>query len=204
MTRQLVAESLLAQDALARFQSLVDELVNVLGNLAVVAAIEVHGCERRYFTAGHVDLGRLEAARPDHLFQIGSQSKTVVAMTVLLLHRARLLNLDTRVRHYLDLPIDDRITVRHLIMNTCGLGETTLAMLPARLDPRLKVAPRDLLALALPQGQLFEPGSRFDYCNTGWVIAALLIEAFCTAPQSVRNVLQKVVFVPVLKYAGNG
>lgn len=172
----------LAADAVSRFQHLVDELVSVLCNLAVVAAIDVQGYGRRYFTAGHVDLTRTEVARPEHLFQIGSQSKTIVAMTLLLLHRAGLIDLDAKVREYLDLPIDERITVRHLAMNTCGLGENTFALLPARLDPRLKWSPRDLVALALPQGQLFEPGSRFDYCNTGWVVAAMVIESICGKP----------------------
>jgi D-alanyl-D-alanine carboxypeptidase len=101
---------------------------------------------------------------------------------MLLLHRAKLVNLDGRVLDYLDLPIDARITVRHLVMNMCGLGEMTFAMLPGRFDPRVKYHPRDLVALALPQGQLFAPGSQFDYCNTGWTVAALVIEAVTGKP----------------------
>ena len=49
-------------------------------------------------------------------------------------------------------------------------------------DKRKVITPRDLIALALPQGQLFEPGARFDYCNTGWVIAALAVEAVSGEP----------------------
>lgn len=171
-----------ARDAMSRFARVIEDFVTGLGNLGVVAAIEVHGLGRRYFAAGHCDLERKTAAGSGHLFQIGSQSKTVVAMTVLHLSRAGLLSLDDEVRSHLDLPIDSRITIRHLLMNSCGLGETLYAMPPARRDPRLRITPRDLVALALPQGQLFEPGSQFDYCNTGWIIAAMIIESVCGKP----------------------
>jgi D-alanyl-D-alanine carboxypeptidase len=103
-------------------------------------------------------------------------------MTLLSMFKAKEIDLDVSVRHYLDLPIDPRITLRQLIMNTSGLGETIFAMPPARFNPLLEISPRDLVALALPQGQVFEPGHHFDYCNTGWVIAALAIEAVCAQP----------------------
>jgi D-alanyl-D-alanine carboxypeptidase len=179
---QLEAKSAAAQDAVVRFGRVIEQFVTTLGNLGVLAAIEVHGRGRHYFTAGHCDLEHTAAANARHLFQIGSQSKTVVAMTVLLLEREGRIRLDDTVQTHVDLPIDRRITVRHLLMNTCGLGETMVAMPPARRDPRVRIAPRDLVALALPQGQLFEPGSQFDYCNTGWVIAAQIIEAVCAKP----------------------
>jgi D-alanyl-D-alanine carboxypeptidase len=182
MRAQLEPRSPAARDATVRFECIVEELVTTLGNLSVLAAIEVHGRGRWYFTAGHADLARTTAAATKHLYQIASQSKTVVALALVLLERAGKVELDDLVSKYLDLPIDRRITLRHLIMNTCGLGETVFAMPPARRDPRITYTPRDLIALALPQGQLFEPGRCFDYCNTGWVIAAMVIEKVCRKP----------------------
>jgi len=67
-------------------------------------------------------------------------------------------------------------------MNTSGLGEFMFAIPAARRDPGIELAPRDLIALALPQGQLFPPGDHFDYCNTGWVIAALIAQRVCDQP----------------------
>jgi D-alanyl-D-alanine carboxypeptidase len=170
------------RQAIARFEALLGDFVGVLGNLAAIAAIDVQGCGRRFFATGHADLAKTEPARPDHLFQIGSQSKTLVAMALLRLHRAGRLDLDEPVAERLGLPIDRRITARHLAMNQSGLGESTFATPADRRDPRLAIAPRDLVALALPQGQLFEPGSQFDYCNTGWTVAAMLIELLCGKP----------------------
>nr|WP_047168083.1 serine hydrolase domain-containing protein [Sphingomonas sp. Y57] len=165
-----------------RFQALLDDYVGILGNLGAIAAIEIDGGERLYFSAGFADHGRSVPASASHHYQVGSQSKTVVAITMLLLARAGQVDLDRSVRAYVDLPIDARITVRHLLMNQSGLGEMTSGLLHGRWDPRIAIKPRDLVAIALPYGQLFEPGAQFDYCNTGWVIAVLVIEAICARP----------------------
>lgn len=164
------------RDAVRRFQAILDQFTNELGNLAAIAAIEVHGRGRLYLASGYADLTKAELATTGHLYQIGSQSKTALAVLMLILERQKRVRLDDPFVRYLTLPIDDRITLRHLLMNQSGLGEPTFAMPHDRRDPRVIYAPRDLVALALPQGQLFEPGSRFDYSNTGWVIAAMIIE----------------------------
>lgn len=195
MREQLRENSATAQDAAMRFDNLLNEFVEVLDNIAVVAAIDVRGIGRRYFTKGHIDISRAELANSNHLFQIGSQSKTFVAIAMLLLHRAKRIDLDARVRHHIDIPVDGRISLRHLLMNTCGLGEYTFAMPLTRLDPRIPLTPRDLVALALPQGQLFEPGTRFDYCNTGWTIAAMVIESVCG--KAYGEVIHELVLTPL-------
>nr|WP_316638938.1 serine hydrolase domain-containing protein [uncultured Roseateles sp.] len=166
-----------ALDALHRLDGLVTDFVELLGNLGVLVAIDVDGLGRVSFTAGHSNLEKSRTVQPGDVFEIGSQSKTVTAMTLVLLARDGLLNLDDPVSRHLDLPIDRRITVRHLLMNASGLGEYTYGIFGARFDPRIKLTPHQLLAFALSQGQVFEPGAHFDYCNTGWLIAAMLIEA---------------------------
>lgn len=171
-----VPRTVLGIDAVERFARIVHDFVDRLGNLGALVVIDVDGVGRMNFTAGHADRQRTRAVTPNDIFQIGSQSKTITAMLLVLLARDGMLDLDSSVRDYLDLPIDRRITPRHLLMNTSGLGEFSRA-LGEHFDMRTPLAPRDLVALALPQGQLFEPGDRFDYCNTGWVIAAMLAEA---------------------------
>jgi D-alanyl-D-alanine carboxypeptidase len=195
MSYPLIPSSEAAADAVQRFQIVLDDFTNDLGNLAAIAAIDVHEQGRLYLTSGFADLEKTETATSGHVFQIGSQSKTALAVVMLRLQGEGRLRLDDRVIAYLDLPIDKRITLRHLVMNQSGLGEATFAMLGKRRDPRIRYAPRDLVALALPQGQLFEPGSRFDYCNTGWVIAAMIIEKVCGVPCSA--VIRRMVVEPL-------
>ena len=168
--------------AVRRFQRVLDDFVGVLGNLGAIAAIDLRGGERLYFASGHADIDKTEPAGRGHLFQMGSQSKTFVTATLLVMARAGRLSLEDPVIDHLDLPIDPRITVRHLLMNSSGLGEYTRTFLADRYDPRVPMTPRDLISLALPQGQLFDPGAHFDYCNTGWVIAAQIIETLTGKP----------------------
>lgn len=186
MTRTASAEA-----AVGRFQRVLDDFVDTLGNLGALAAIDIQGAGRIYLSSGHADIGRTERASRDHLFQMGSQSKTFVTVTLLLMARAGQLSLEDPVIAHLDLPIDPRITVRHLLMNSSGLGEYTRAFLADRYDPRVPMTPRDLISLAMPQGQLFEPGAHFDYCNTGWVIAAQVIERLSGRPyqEAVRELI---------------
>jgi D-alanyl-D-alanine carboxypeptidase len=147
-----------------------------LGNLAALVAVDVPGQEPIIISSGHCDINRQRPVTNSSLYQIGSQTKIFVAIAMVLLQRDGVLSLDDPLSLHLKLPVDERIRLKHLIMNTSGLGEFSLSMHTARFDPRVEWAPRDLVALALAHGQLFEPGERFDYCNTGWIIAALVIE----------------------------
>ncbi|RJF90237.1 serine hydrolase domain-containing protein [Sphingomonas cavernae] len=177
MTASLISRPNVGEDAVQRLNNLANYHVDVLKNVGVSIGIDLPGSERIYVTAGHADRHGTTPVKKDHLFQIGSQSKTAVAMTLLLLERSGAVSLDDAVLDHVDLPIDRRITIRHLLMNASGLGEFTSAFVQRQLDPHITYAPRDLVAMALPQGQIFEPGDRFDYSNTGWVVAALAIEA---------------------------
>lgn len=198
MSRSLgqAATPLKAADIKQRFQRIVDDLVLELGNLAAIAAIAVPGHGRFYFAAGKVDREGSEDATPRHLFQIGSQSKTFVAIALLLLERAGDLSLDDRLIDHLDVSVDPRITLRHLVMNSSGLGEYTWGVLNLRYDPRVMLAPRDLVGIALPQGQLFDPGAHFDYCNTGFVLAAMVIAKVSGKPY--QTVLADRIVLPLL------
>lgn len=186
----MITENPIAAATLRRFEALLSHYVEVLGNLGVLVALDVPGLPRTYLSAGHADADRSIPVRNDHCFQIGSQTKTIVAMTMILLAREGALNLDDVVAKYLDLPIDRRIKIRHLLQNSSGLGEFSAAFSSDRAM-FVEYSPRDLVALALPQGQLFEPGECFDYCNTGWVIAAQIIEEVTGRPygQAVRRLL---------------
>lgn len=162
---------------LDRLAFAVEECVSRLGNLGVLVGIALPNGERHYAASGHANPLKSELINKYHLFQIGSQSKTFVAIAILLLARDGKLHLDDPVVKHIQLQIDPRITIKQLIMNTSGLGEYTFAMGKNVNDPYLKITPRELIDFALPLGQLFSPGERFDYCNTGWVVATLVIEA---------------------------
>lgn len=93
---------------------------------------------------------------------------------------------DLRVRELLgdDLPlVDDRVTVRHLLEHTSGIGDYIDEDAGWRPDDYVLPVPVHELAttedyLKVLDGipQLFEPGERVKYCNSGYVVLALLAE----------------------------
>jgi CubicO group peptidase (beta-lactamase class C family) len=96
------------------------------------------------------------------------------------------LPLDLRVRELLgaDLPlIDDRVTVRHLLTHTSGIGDYFDEDVHPDAEAYVTSVPvyeltttEDYLRVLDGHPQLFAPGEREKYCNGGYVVLALLAE----------------------------
>lgn len=112
---------------------------------------------------GYSNIEKRIPVAPDQLFQIGSITKSFVALVLLQLHDEGKLDLQKPVLDYLpDLPIAcgfGTITVHHLLTHTSGLPDN-LALFSS--DPTAR----------LVQG--FKPGEHFHYCNAGFDILGLL------------------------------
>jgi CubicO group peptidase (beta-lactamase class C family) len=108
---------------------------------------------------------------PEHLFQIGSISKSFTALTVLRLREEGKIDLDAPILEYLPwLPIETNhgtVTVHHLLTHTSGLPNT-LCLFSS--DPAARLV------------QAFRPGSHFDYCNLGFEILGHLLEKAAGKP----------------------
>jgi D-alanyl-D-alanine carboxypeptidase len=112
---------------------------------------------------GYADVDKRTAVTTDHLFQIGSITKSFVALVLLQLRDEGKLDVQKPVLDYLPgLPIVTEfgpVTVHHLLTHTSGLPDN-LAMFSA--DPSAR----------LVQG--FKPGEHFHYCNAGFDMLGLL------------------------------
>lgn len=118
---------------------------------------------RRVACYGYANLdGRLPVS-PDHRFQIGSITKSFVALVILQLHEEGKLDLQAPVLDYLpDLPIVTEygtVTIHHLLTHTSGLPDNIGIFIA---DP----------AARLVQG--FTPGQHFHYCNPAFAILGQL------------------------------
>jgi D-alanyl-D-alanine carboxypeptidase len=112
---------------------------------------------------GFADVERRIAVGEDHLFQIGSITKSFVALVLLELRDEGKLDLQKPILDYLPaLPIEagfGPITIHHLLTHTSGLPDDQ-GVFPS--DPSAR----------LVQG--FNPGEHFHYCNAGFTILGLL------------------------------
>ncbi len=112
---------------------------------------------------GYANVDLRQPVTTDHLFQIGSITKSFVALVLLQMRGEGKLDLQKPVLDYLPgLPIVTEfgtVTVHHLLTHTSGLPDN-LGLFSA--DP----------AVRLVQG--FKPGEHFHYCNAGFDILGLL------------------------------
>jgi CubicO group peptidase (beta-lactamase class C family) len=122
----------------------------------------------------------------DTQFGIASGVKGFTALTVVSLVNEGRLGLDTPARSLLgdDLPeVADTVTVADLLAHRSGVGDYVDE--EAGFDPADHVLTVPVHELATTEGYLpalrghapkFAPGERFAYCNSGYVILALLVE----------------------------
>jgi len=120
------------------------------------------------------------------VFGIASGAKSLTAMTVMSLVEDGTLSLDTLARQWLgpDLPlIDDRVTVEHLLSHRSGIGDYLDEEAGGSIDDYVMPVPVHELATTEDYVRVldgyptaFEPGARFTYCNSGYVVLALIAE----------------------------
>ena len=121
---------------------------------------------------------------PDVPWNIGSATKTFVAVVVLQLAEEGRLDLDAGIDGFLpDLPGADRITPRQLLQHTSGLGEY-LDQTALLTDAQREWAPSELIAVAEAAGRVGEPAGPFHYSNTNYVVLGEIIEHVTGTPSS--------------------
>lgn len=110
--------------------------------------------------------------------RIGSITKSFVAVATLQLVAENKVELDKPVNQYVPHVKDSRITVRQVLQHTSGLPDYVIQVgVPKIADIRDRYfAPHDLLDAALAQPKRFEPGEKYEYSNTNYVVAGLLIQ----------------------------
>ena len=121
-------------------------------------------------------------ARPDLPYQIASNSKQFTAMAILLLRDEGKLSLDDRVSKFVPgITEGDRITIRELLSHTSGLqdfwpqdymfADMTVPTTPQHIVDKWAKKPLD-----------FQPGTRWQYSNTGYVVAGMIVEKLSGQP----------------------
>jgi len=129
---------------------------------------------------GMADLERSVPITPDSVFESGSVAKQFTAAALILLEQQGKLSLDDPMRKHLpELPeYGAPLTIRHVIHHTSGLREwRPLALFSGFPEGTRVYNNTDLLAFASHQkGLNFTPGTNYTYSNTGFNIAAILVE----------------------------
>lgn len=111
------------------------------------------------------------------IFELASLSKQFTAMIIMMLQEQGKLSYEDGISKYIpDLPYRN-ITIRHLLTHTSGLPDYQSVM-NEHWD-KTKIADNEdniEYLIRYHPAKVFEPGERFEYCNTGYMLLATIAE----------------------------
>jgi len=133
---------------------------------------------------------------PTTKFRIGSITKQFTAASILLLEERGKLKTDDPVKKYMpDAPAAwDKVTIFHLLTHTSGIPSfTSFPDLPKRQLEAM--TPQQLVDWFRDKPLEFEPGTKWNYSNSGYVLLGYLIEKI--SGQSYADFVQQNIFTPL-------
>ena len=135
------------------------------------------------------------AATPDLPYSIGSISKQFTASAILMLQQQGKLSLDDKVAKWLpNLTRANEVTLRQVLSMTSGYQDYAPQdyMIPEWEKP---ISAQQILDRWARKPLDFEPGTKWQYSNTNYVIAGLIVEKAGGKP--LFDMLQQRVLVPL-------
>lgn len=135
---------------------------------------------------------------PSTIFRVGSTAKQFTGMAIAILARQGKLSLDDDIRKYLtEVPdFGKKITIRHLLNHTSGLRDYWALMFISGPGLEDAITKEHIFKLLKKQKHLnFEPGAEEMYCNTGYFLAAEIVER--VTGKSFREWTQENIFQPL-------
>jgi D-alanyl-D-alanine carboxypeptidase len=144
---------------------------------------------------GQARLDPAEAAEPAMRYSIGSISKQFTAASVLLLEQQGKLSIDDPVGKYLpDLKRANEVTIRMILSHTSGYQDYWPEdyLMPPMSQP---TTAQHILDTWGKKALDFEPGTKWQYSNTNFVIAGRIVEMVSGEP--LMQFLQEHVFKPL-------
>lgn len=174
----------LANDALAK-SGVPSASVAVVTN-GQIAYVQAYGDAR---------LDPQASATPEMRYSIGSISKQFTAAAILLLQEQGKLSLDDKVAKFVpDLTRANEVTIRQLLSHTSGYQDYWPQdyVMPFMLQP---VTAQKILDQWARKPLDFDPGTKWQYSNTNYVIAGVIVEKAARMP--LLQFLREKVFTPL-------
>ena len=179
-------------------EALVDKLLSErIDKDGAGAAILVARNGKILFEKGYglADIEHHVPVTADTIFRIGSVTKQFTASAILRLQEAgRLKVTDLLSKYYPDFPRSNEVTLRHLLTHTSGIKDCSV-MPEFLLNITKFTSPADLIASISKAPYDFNPGLRWSYSNSGYVILGSIIEK--VSGQQYEDFLRTTFFAPL-------
>jgi CubicO group peptidase (beta-lactamase class C family) len=191
----LLASACLAQDNVSRMEQVVQSYVDSKQFMgAALVARDGKVLLSKGYGFANLEWGVLNS--PASKFRLGSITKQFTAACILLLEERGKLKVDDPVKKYMtDAPAAwDKVTIFNLLTHTSGIPSFTgfpdyasteaIATTPEKLVARFRDKPLE-----------FQPGEKWNYSNSGYVLLGYLIEKI--SQQSYSEFVQENIFTPL-------
>ncbi len=162
------------------------------------AAVIVRRDGRTLFRKGYglADLELGVKVEPDMVFRLGSITKQFTATAILMLAGEGKLSLQDPIGKYLPaFPTGDRkVTIEHLLTHTSGIKSYTNMEEWLQLW-RQDMTPQQIIDMSKDKPFEFNPGERWNYNNTGYVMLGAVIEK--VSGLTYEDFIQTRIFAPL-------
>jgi CubicO group peptidase (beta-lactamase class C family) len=189
------AQASLPPESRAKLDEIADKVLKTTGVPSASLAV-VKDANIVYVQAyGDARLDPKLPAKPDMRYSVGSISKQFTAAAVLMLQEQGKLSLDDKVSKWLpDLTRANEVTVRQLLSHTSGYQDYAPQdyMVPEWEKP---VSAQQIMDRWAKIPLDFDPGTKWQYSNTNYVIAGVIVEKAGGKP--LYEMLQERVLVPL-------
>ena len=177
-----IAQAQLPADLREKVDKLASEALSKSGVPSASVAVVKDGQVVYLKAYGDARVEPRVAAAPEMRYSIGSVSKQFTAAAVLLLQEQGKLSLDDKLSKYFpELTRANEVSLRQLLSHTSGYSDYW----PHDYVPPFMLQPatsRKIMDAWARKPLDFEPGSKWQYSNTGYVVAGAVVEKVSGVP----------------------
>ncbi len=190
-----LAQTQLSPDLIEKIDKVANDVLARTGVPSASVAIVKDGQVVYTKAFGDARLDPKTPATPQMRYSIGSISKQFTAAAILLLQEQGKLSLDDKVSKYIpNLTRANEVTIRQLLSHTSGYQDFWPQdyVMPPMMQP---TTAQKILDTWARKPLDFDPGTKWQYSNTNYVIAGVIIEKVARMP--LLQFLQQKVFTPL-------
>jgi len=184
-----------AQNLDKQFDTLLQENYNA-GKPGVTALVYKDGKTLYREAFGMANLELDVPMKPENVFELGSITKQFTSVSILMLMEQGKLSLNDEIIKYLpEYPTNGKkITIHNLLNHTSGIKSYT--DLPNfRSTARTDQSPEEIIAVFKDEPMDFDPGEKWHYNNSGYVVLGYIIEK--VSDKSYADFISDNIFVPL-------
>ena len=189
------AQTQLTSDVRDKIDKLAAEALAKTGVPSASVAVVTNGQIVYLKAYGDARLDPRTPATAEMRYSIGSISKQFTATAILMLQEQGKLSLDDKVARFIpDLTRAKEVTIRQLLSHTSGYQDYWPQdyVMPMMLQP---ITAQKILDLWARKPLDFDPGTKWQYSNTNYVIAGVIVEKASGMP--LLELLSAKVFTPL-------